>query len=93
MSYSCPGSHSLFNNYCSLVNNSTSQNTLPTLCGQFSTCTQLFQTNQPTGFYGCCRKGILAPNAAQIIIYIVIITVIGIGILGALGGDYEFVMH
>ncbi|CAD8102386.1 unnamed protein product [Paramecium primaurelia] len=61
----------------------------PTSCGQLSKCLPLnTQRNSGLGIdiKGCCRKSILDPNALNIIIYILIIPVIGIGSLGALGG-------
>ncbi|CAD8204017.1 unnamed protein product [Paramecium octaurelia] len=58
-------------------------------CGQLSKCLPLnIQSDSGFGINikGCCRKSMLDPNALNIIIYILIIPVIGIGSLGALGG-------
>ncbi|CAK58421.1 unnamed protein product (macronuclear) [Paramecium tetraurelia] len=55
-------------------------------CGQFSACNSLLVSGKPTGQVGCCREGVLYPNAVSIIVYILIIPIIGIGSLGALGG-------
>ncbi|CAK88144.1 unnamed protein product (macronuclear) [Paramecium tetraurelia] len=55
-------------------------------CGQFSVCSSLAFKGQPISEIGCCREGILYPNAVSIIMYILIIPVIGVCSLGALGG-------
>ncbi|CAD8114964.1 unnamed protein product [Paramecium sonneborni] len=51
-------------------------------CGQFASCVQTTINNK----LGCCREDYLYPSAANIIVYILIIPIIGIGSLGALGG-------
>ncbi|CAD8048045.1 unnamed protein product [Paramecium primaurelia] len=55
-------------------------------CGQFSVCSNLSFKGQPINQIGCCREGVLYPNAVSIVMYILIIPIIGICSLGALGG-------
>ncbi|CAD8197010.1 unnamed protein product [Paramecium octaurelia] len=80
--YYCSGKE-LFSYACSLTSN---QYHIPTNCGPFSQCKQLYQSGALTAEYGCCRYGYLSVNAVQIIVYIIILPIIGVGILGALGG-------
>ncbi|CAD8204027.1 unnamed protein product [Paramecium octaurelia] len=54
-------------------------------CGSYSQCLQVNDQIGPSS-YGCCREDYLYPRAANIIVYILIIPIIGIGSLGALGG-------
>ncbi|CAD8114990.1 unnamed protein product [Paramecium sonneborni] len=78
MSLLCPINTELVQQSCNM--------TSPQMCGPFSHCTQLFNGTVITSKYSCCRIGYFAANAAQIIVYIIILPIIGIGILGALGG-------
>lgn len=81
MSYSCQSSkYTLFQGTVQTCNNT---------CGQFADCLTVFYKDGSVSSVerGCCREGYLYPNAATIIVYILIMPIIGIGSLGALGGE------
>ncbi|CAD8196723.1 unnamed protein product [Paramecium pentaurelia] len=80
-SYSCPsGQYTLFQGKNTLM-----CDRYPNFCGAFSSCVQVSDAIGPSKL-GCCRENYLYPSAANIIVYILIIPIIGIGSLGALGG-------
>ncbi|CAD8102383.1 unnamed protein product [Paramecium primaurelia] len=80
-SYSCgSGQYSLFQGTSTLGCRSQTN-----FCGTFSKCLQVTDKFEPYD-YGCCREDYLYSSASNIIVYILIIPIIGIGSLGALGG-------
>ncbi|CAD8196992.1 unnamed protein product [Paramecium octaurelia] len=80
-SFSClSNKYSLFQGKSTIgCNNSTN------FCGKFSSCAQVSDANGLI-MSGCCREDYLYRSASNIIVYILIIPLIGIGSLGALGG-------
>ncbi|CAK92851.1 unnamed protein product (macronuclear) [Paramecium tetraurelia] len=80
-SFSCSQGHfTLFQGKSTLgCTNSTN------FCGKFSSCVQVSSANGQA-INGCCREDYLYPSIANIVVYILIIPIIGIGSLGALGG-------